>query len=148
LTFFAGKLYLDGNQSMASSVVEIDPASHKSRVVREGGGNQFPPIESQAPSLSSITHDDTALIVSGQGYIWRLTKDGKSLSQIAGTGPAIDFPRNYNPAGVYPAKQLVLRFRNDDTTTSGSSTALVWNDGGLYWRGRNVGAYVVKIGCQ
>ncbi len=147
LTLLDDKLYVIGNSSGSSAIVEVDPATKKSRTIREGGDKLFPPLSAHAPALSSITNDGTALLVTGQGYIWRVTKDGKGLTLVGGIGFELDYPKGYNPAGVYPLKQLFLRFRNDEAATAGTSTAMVWNSNVLYWRGKNDSAYVLKIGC-
>jgi hypothetical protein len=147
MTLLDGKLYLVGAGGTASVVVEVDPKAGKVRPIREGGAKAFPPLDAHAPSLTSIASDGKTLLVSGAGYIWRLSKDGRNLTLVAGTGFDLDYPPKYNPAGVYPVKELFLRFRNDENLRAGASTAMVWSDNALYFRARHLGGYVLKIGC-
>jgi hypothetical protein len=147
MTMLDDKLYVIANTFTNGLVIEVDPEAKKLRVIKDAPDKGFPPLSANAPSLTSIASDGTSLLLSGQGYIWRLSKDGKAISTLAGTGFGIEFPKKYNPAGVYPVKDLFLRFRNDDSSSGGTSTAMVWNDNALYWRGRDSGGYVIKIGC-
>jgi len=147
MTMLDDKLYAIGNSSNNSMVWEIDPETKKVKLLKDASGKGFPPLTANAPSLSTIASDGNALLFSGQGYIWRMSKDGKVLTAVAGRGYALDYPAGYNPAGVYPTKDLFLAFRSGDALTGGNSSYLVWNDNAIYWRGRYYGSYVLKIGC-
>lgn len=141
------KLYVTGNTLANGIIWEVDPEAQKAKIVKNSDYKGFPGIRNTSPSLTSITSDGSSLIVSGQGYIWRVTRDGKTITPVAGRGYALDYPPNYNPAGVYPVNDLALRFRTDDAASNGTSTFMAWSENALYFRGRHTGAYVLKIGC-
>lgn len=147
MTMLDDKLYAIGNSANNSMIWEIDPETKKVKTVKDASGKAFPPLQANAPSLSTIASDGNALLISGQGYIWRVSKDGKTITNIAGRGYGLDYPNGYNPAGVYPTKDLFLAFRTGDALTGGNSSYIVWNDNAIYWRGRYYGSYVLKIGC-
>jgi len=147
MTMLDDKLYAIGNSSNNGIVWEIDPETKKVKTLKDAAGKGFPPLVSNAPSLNAIASDGNGLLLSGQGYIWRMTKDGKNLTTVAGRGYGLEYPAGYNPAGVYPTKDLFLAFRSGDALTGGNSSYMVWNDNAIYWRGRYYGSYVLKIGC-
>jgi hypothetical protein len=142
------KIYVVGNTTTNGVVWEADPATQKIKVLKNTDYKGFPGLQNTSPSITSIASDGTGLLLSGQGYIWRMTKDGKTVTKLAGQGYALQYPPKYNPAGVYPVADLALRFRTDDASSFGTSTFMVWNENALYFRGRHTGAYVLKIGCQ
>src|SRR5262249_23919863 len=114
MTMLDDKLYAIGNSSNNGVVWEIDPETKKVKTIKDASGSGYPPLSNHAPSLSSVASDGSALLVTGQGYIWRMTKDGKNVTAVAGRGYALDYPAGYNPAGVYPTKDLFLSFRSGD----------------------------------
>jgi hypothetical protein len=147
MTILDKKIYVVGN-TMANAVIwEVDPAAQKVKVLKNTDYKAFPGLQNESPTITSIASDGTGLLISGQGFIWRMTKDGKTVTKLAGQGYALDYPPKYNPAGVYPVGDLALRFRTDDASSFGTSTFMVWSDNALYFRGRHIGAYVLKIGC-
>jgi hypothetical protein len=147
MTMLDDKLYTVTSTLANGVVEEVDPATKKVRVVKDGGAKEYPPMEqSRSPALSAITNDGNALLVFGRGYLWRMTKDGQ-LALLAGSGWELEFPKGYNPTGVYPANKLKLYY-SFGMGLSGSNTYMTWNKNALYWRGKYNGAYVVKIDCQ
>lgn len=148
LTLLKDKLYAVSNDSTSGVVSEIDPATGKVRKVFEGTWKQFVEIpQNSSPTLMAITNDGTNLFITGSGFIWRLTTAGK-LTHVAGKGSPTDIPRTYDLKAAHPAKDLLLRIRNGDSSTMGTLAALAYHDGALYFRGREDGTYVVKIDCK
>ncbi len=146
MTLMDDKLYAVTSTLANGLVQEIDPATKKVRVVKDGGGATFAPLDStHSPALGSITNDGSALLVFGRGYIWRMTTDGR-VNVVAGAGWDIDFPKGYNPAGVYPSNQLHLYYKFS-SAASGASTYMAWHNNAIYWRGVYSSPYVVKITC-
>lgn len=146
MTLLDDKLYLAGSTFINGVIVEVDPETKAMRMVKNAGGSRFPPLDSsRSPALSSATNDGTHLIVSGRGYIWRVDPKSGSVAHIAGRGSSTEYPAGYNPAGVYPAKDLFLRIRSE--SNAGTSSFMTWSDNSIYWRGRDSGAYVLKISC-
>jgi hypothetical protein len=146
MTMLDDKLYTVTATISNGVVEEVDPATKKVRVVKDGGGAAFPPMDqSRSPALSAIASDGNALLVFGRGYIWRMTPDGK-LGLLAGSGWELDFPKGYNPTGVYPTNKLNLYYKFN-MGLSGSNTYMTWNNNAIYWRGRFSGPYVIKIDC-
>lgn len=148
LTLLKDKIYAVSNGSTTGIVTEIDPKNGKVRKVFEGGYKQFVEIpQNTAPALMAITNDGTNLFVTGSGYIWKLSTAGK-LTHVAGKGSPTDIPRTYDLKAPHPAKDLLLRIRNGDSSTMGTLAALTYHEGNLYFRGREDGVYVVKIDCK
>jgi RNA polymerase sigma-70 factor (ECF subfamily) len=146
MTMLDEKLYAVTSTFSNGVVQEIDPATKKVRVVIDAGANRFPPLEANhSPALGSIANDGNSLLVFGRGYIWRMTTDG-SVKVVAGSGWDNEFPKDYNPAGVYPTNALKLFYRFD-MGASGASTYLAWYKDAIYWRGAMTSPYVVKITC-
>jgi hypothetical protein len=142
------KLYVTGNTISHGLVWEVDPETKATKIVKNADGRGFPGLSNSSPSLMSITSDGKDLILFGQGYIWRMTRDGKTTTPMGGIGYALDYPDKYDLAKPHSMKELALRFRTDDASAYGTSTFMVWSDNALYFRGRHLGAYVLKIGCQ
>ena len=148
LTLLGGKLYTISNGANTGIVTEIDPATGKVRKVFEGGYRQIVEIPpGRAPVLSAITSDGKDLFITGSGFVWRLTTAGK-ISHVAGKAIESELPRGYDVNAPHPPKDLYLRIRNGDATTTGALSALAYHDGSLYYRGRADGVYVVKIDCK
>jgi hypothetical protein len=148
MVFINGKIYVIGNTFTNALIFEVDPKTGETKPILDAQPKDFPSLDpSTAPTLSSITTDGKDLIVSGQGYIWRITTKGK-ITHIAGGGTKIEFPRDYDIANSHPAKKAVLRFRNGDASIMGTTTALAYQNGVLFWRGRSDSAYVMSFRCM
>jgi hypothetical protein len=148
LTMLDDKLYAVGNTFSNALIFEIDPATGATRKVLDGGSKVFRPVDATtAPSLSAVTNDGKHLLVSGQGYIWRVTTEGK-VTHLAGSGSPIEFPRTYDVVNSHPAKKAVLRFRNGDVSIMGTTTSLAYQNGVIFWRGRSDGSYVMSFRCN
>ncbi len=146
LTILDDKVYVVGNTFSNALIFEVDPISGVAKKIVDGGAKIFKPLDmTTAPTLSSVTNDGKSLIVTGQGYIWRVTTKGK-ISHIAGMGSPIDFPSGYDPKTSHPAKKTHLRFRNGDAGLMGTTTALAWQNGVLFWRARAESPYIMSIG--
>jgi hypothetical protein len=148
LVIINDKLYVVGNTFTNALVFEIDPATGAQRKILDGGAKIFPGLPSStAPTLSSATTDGKNIIVTGQGFIWSITPKGK-ITHIAGSGTSIEFPKTYDVVNSHPAKKAVLRFRNGDVSVMGTTTALAYQDGVIFWRGRSDGPYVMSFRCK
>lgn len=148
LTVLKDKLYSVNNTTTAGVVFEIDPKTGKARKVFEGTYKQFVEIpQNTTPALSAITTDGSNLFITGSGFIWKLTPAGK-LTHVAGKGNPTDIPKTYDLKAAHPAKDLLLRVRTGDSSTMGTTAALAYADGQLYFRGREDGVYVVRLDCK
>jgi hypothetical protein len=138
------KLYLVFLESRKNSVVELDPASGKHRVVHSGNGEAYPPLKSSVvPGLGGIASDGERLYVSGRAWIWSLTPDGK-LEMFAGSGKD-EFKPAYDIKLATPAKEIVL-----SGNASNISLAGLPGGRGLLFRGRAGyynNSYVMQIDC-
>lgn len=154
LTRIGTKLYGVGDDSSRASIVEVDSASGAVRVVVEGKGDVWKPLDSyKSATIHGITTDGKGLIVSGLGYIWYVTTAGK-VSHIAGDGtPYIDFPKSgYDAKAAQPAMKLQLpgsRAAAGPDQEVGSFEFITYNKGAIYTRGnKGPAAFVTKIACQ
>jgi hypothetical protein len=143
MTFMKGKLYLTYLQSTKNSVVEVDPATGKSRVLVSGNGAAFPPLESSVvPGLSAITSDGTQLYITGRGLVWSVATGG-AVTLVAGSGEYEFGPRD-DLAAARPAKKMTLpggAGHVDMTFAPGA---------GLLFRGRagySNNSYLTRITC-
>ena len=149
MTLLGDKLYTIGNSLATGFIHEVDTHTGKVRQVLAATYEQMPEVgQNQAVALSSITNDGKDLFVSSSGYIWRLSPKGGKPVYVAGAGSPTEYPKTYDPAGSYPAKQLVLRYRVGDQGNLGTNTAMTYYDGALYWRGRSDSPFIVKIDCR
>lgn len=137
------KLYVVFLESRKNSVVELDPASGKHRVVHGGNGEAYPPLESSVvPGLGGIASDGERLIISGRSWIWSLTPEGK-LALIAGSGKD-EFKPSYDIKLATPARELVLPGNASNISLAGLP------GGGFLFRGRAGyynNSYVMRIDC-
>ncbi len=150
MTRMNGKLYLVGLGVSDNIVVEVDPASGAMRTLVQGRGDAFPPLDSgDSPILAAVTGNGTDLYVSGNGYIWQVSLDGK-VNLVAGTGFHLDFPPDgYDPMAEHPALELALKFNIGQGSIQGTSHFMSYHEGALYFTGINaVGYYVEKIDCE
>jgi hypothetical protein len=147
LTMLEDKLYAATSTVSNGIVQEVDPATKKVRTVKDGGGSSYPPIDANhSPALSAIANDGNNLLLFGRGYVWRMTPQG-NVSLVAGSGWDLDYPKGYNPTGVYPTNAIKLYYEFS-MGAAASNAYLVWNKDSIYWRGKKSGPYVVKIDCK
>jgi hypothetical protein len=154
LTRIGTKLYGVGDDSSKASIVEVDTGTGAARLVVEGKGDVFKPLDPyKSATLHGITTDGKNLIVSGLGYIWHVTPAGK-VTHIAGDGTSyIDFPKSgYDPKGAQPAMKMQLpgaRAAASPDQEIGSFEFITWNKGAIYTRGsKATAAWVNRIACQ
>ena len=153
LTRIGPKLYGVGDDSSKASVVEIDTATGAVRVVVEGKGEAFAPLDPyRSATLHGITTDGKGLVVSGLGYIWYVTTAGR-VTHIAGDGTSYgDFPRSgYDARIAQPAMKLQLpgaRAAAGPDQEVGSFEFIVYDKGAIYTRGnKGTAAFVTRIAC-
>jgi hypothetical protein len=143
MVFHQGKLYIVHLESRRNSIVELDPASGKHRVVHAGNGSAYPPLSSSVvPGLAAIASDGERLIITGRSWIWSLTPDGK-LALIAGSGRD-EFKPAYDITVPTGAKELVLpgNATNVSMVGLGGGTFLFRGRAGYYNN-----SYVMRIDC-
>lgn len=153
MTRIGSKLYGIGDDSSKATVVEIDTATGATRIVIQGRGDAFPPLPSQkGATLHGITTDGTALFISGLGFVWHLTTDGK-LTHVAGDGVSyLDFPKSgYDPKAPQPAMKVELpgsRAAASPDQEVGSFEFITYRKGAIYARGaKGTASFVEKISC-
>jgi hypothetical protein len=141
MTMAAGRLYLSGNATGTSTVVEIDPASGSQHTVAMGDGLVWIGGDpGQSVGLEGIATDGDFLFTTGGGWVWRLSRDGNELNEVAGTGYVTDYPVGYNPDGPHGADNLALIYTEGRTGLAYSGTA-------LYIATKAKGAYVEALNC-
>ena len=153
LTRIGSKLYGVGDDSSRASIVEVDTATGAAKVLVEGKGDVWKPLDPyRNATIHGITTDGKGLIVSGLGYVWYVTTAGK-VSHIAGDGASfIDFPTaGYDPKAAQPAMKLQLpgtRAAPGPNQEVGSFEYISYHKGEIYTRGsKGPGYFVTKISC-
>jgi hypothetical protein len=142
-------VYAIATDSVVTTVLKIDPATKTITSVLTGGGSSYPPVDSSAtPLLGGIATDGTNLIISGKGYVWSLTLDGK-LTLLAGAGENIDWP-TADAKTTQPAMNLQLvSAKAASEAAVGSPDYITVHNGAIFVRGKGnaTASYVTRIAC-
>jgi hypothetical protein len=141
MTMAAARLYLSGNVVNTSEIVELDPVSGSQHTVATGGGFTWIGVDpSESAGLEGVATDGDVLFAFGKGWIWRLTRDGRELNEVGGTGYLTDFPVGYDPTAPHGADHLALLYAE-------GRTGLAYANGALYIATKAKGAYVETVAC-
>jgi hypothetical protein len=148
MTILKDKLYATANSFSTGFIFEVDTKSGAVKKIVAAEGRHLPEIgQGLTANFSGITTDGKDLFVTGSGYIWRVTPAGK-IAHVAGAGAPLEWPKGYDPKAAHPAKNLILRYRVGDQTAHGSTAAIGYHDGALWFRGKNFAPYVLRIDCK
>jgi hypothetical protein len=153
-TLYGLALDNDNNQL----IFAVDPTSqNNTQDIVRAPNTAFPPLLSpDGLDAQAITNDGSAFYVAGEGYLWRVTRDGE-ISYAAGagqfgigTGLGYMFSAGYDPTASHSAAdvELLTATLYEWGTTTGN-VFVTYHDGAVYFRGHAGGmaAYVEKILC-
>ena len=150
MTHIGSTLYGMGYDGNVTTVFKFDTASKTFSTVISGNGTDdtFDPISGATPLLGGITTDGANLLISGKGYLWSLTTNGK-LSLVAGAGENIDWPTADAKKTSAALDLQLVSAKGSSAAAVGSPDYITYHNGAVYVRshGAATAAYVTKISC-